>query len=253
MLFRSNQHFTQPPAPYSEATLIKNLEELGIGRPSTYSPTISTILSREYVVLENKYFKPTELGFLVTELLEEYFKDIVNKEFTAAMEERLDDVAEGKTPWVNVVDEFYGDFSTVLKIAEEEIEKIEIEEEVTDVICEKCGRNMVVKYGSYGKFLAFPAYPECKNTKPLLQKLNVKCPECGGTIEERKSKKGRRFYGCSNYPDCNFVSWDEPIEEKCPKCGSLLVKKGNRNNTKIKCTNKTCGYEKKQEKKQKNK
>lgn len=248
-----NQHFTQPPAPYSEATLIKNLEELGIGRPSTYSPTISTILSREYVVLENKYFKPTELGFLVTELLEEYFKDIVNKEFTAAMEERLDDVAEGKTPWVNVVDEFYGDFSTVLKIAEEEIEKIEIEEEVTDVICEKCGRNMVVKYGRYGKFLACPAYPECKNTKPLLQKLNVKCPECGGTIVERKSKKGRRFYGCSNYPDCNFVSWDEPIEEKCPKCGSLLVKKGNRNNTKIKCTNKTCGYEKKQEKKQKNK
>lgn len=246
-----NQHFTQPPAPYSEATLIKYLEELGIGRPSTYSPTISTILSREYVILENKYLRPTELGFLVTELLEEYFKDIVNKEFTAAMEERLDDVAEGKTTWENVVNEFYADFSKVLKIAEDEIEKIEIEEEVTDVICEKCGRNMVVKYGRYGKFLACPAYPECKNTKPILQELNVSCPVCGGTIVERKSKKGRRFYGCSNYPDCNFVSWDEPIEERCPKCGNLLVKKGSRRNTKIKCTNKTCDYEKKEEKKQK--
>ena len=217
-------------------------------RPSTYSPTISTILSREYVVLENKYFKPTKLGFLVTELLEEYFKDIVNKEFTAAMEERLDDVADGKYSWVSVVDEFYADFSKVLKIAEEEIEKIEIEEEVTDVICDKCGRNMVIKYGRYGKFLACPAYPECKNTKPLLQELNVKCPDCGGTIVERKSKKGRRFYGCSNYPDCTFVSWDEPIEEKCPECGNLLVKKGSRNNTKIKCTNKICGYERKEEK-----
>lgn len=243
-----NQHFTQPPAQYSEATLIKTLEDLGIGRPSTYSPTISTILSREYVTLENKYFKPTELGILVTELLEEYFKDIVNKEFTAAMEDRLDDVADGKYSWVKVVDEFYSDFSKVLKIAEEEIEKIEIKEEVTDVICEKCGRNMVIKYGRYGKFLACPGYPECKNTKPILQELNVNCPLCGGKVVERKSKKGRRFYGCSNYPKCNFVSWDEPIEEKCPKCGSMLVKKGSRNNITIKCTEKTCDYERKEEK-----
>ncbi|WP_077367430.1 type I DNA topoisomerase [Anaerosalibacter sp. Marseille-P3206] len=250
-----NQHFTQPPAQYSEATLIKTLEDLGIGRPSTYAPTISTILSREYVILQNKYFKPTELGILVTELLEEYFKDIVDKEFTAAMEDRLDDVADGKYSWVKVVDEFYSDFSKVLKIAEEEIEKIEIKEEVTDVLCEKCGRNMVVKYGRYGKFLACPGYPECKNTKPILQELNVNCPLCGGKVVERKSKKGRRFYGCSNYPKCNFVSWDEPIEEKCPKCGNMLVRKGTRNNITIKCTEKTCDYERKEDKtkKQKNK
>lgn len=243
-----NQHFTQPPASYSEATLIKTLEELGIGRPSTYSPTISTILSREYVVLENKYFKPTELGILVTELLEEYFKDVINEEFTAQMEEKLDEVADGKYSWVSLVDDFYTNFSKVLKIAEEEIEKIEIKEEVTDVICEKCGRNMVVKYGRYGKFLACPAYPECKNTKPFLDELDVNCPLCGGTIVERKSKRGRRFYGCSNYPDCKFASWDEPIDEKCPKCGNLLVKKKSRSGAKIKCTNKSCNYERKDSK-----
>lgn len=238
------QHFTQPPASYSEATLIKTLEELGIGRPSTYAPTISTILSREYVVLENKYFKPTELGILVNELLEEYFKNIVNEEFTAEMEEKLDNVADGKYPWKKVVEDFYKDFSKDLIVAEEEIDKIEIEEEVTDVICEKCGRNMVVKYGRYGKFLACPGYPECKNTKPLLQELDVECPLCGGKIVERRSKKGRLFYGCSNYPKCNFVSWDRPIKEKCPNCGGLLVQKRNKNSTTVKCIDKSCGFSK---------
>lgn len=238
------QHFTQPPASYSEATLIKTLEELGIGRPSTYAPTISTILSREYVVLENKYFKPTELGILVNELLEEYFKNIVNEEFTAEMEEKLDNVADGKYPWKKVVEDFYKDFSKDLIVAEEEIDKIEIKEEVTDVICEKCGRNMVIKYGRYGKFLACPGYPECKNTKPLLQELDVECPLCGGKIVERRSKKGRLFYGCSNYPKCNFVSWDRPIKEKCPNCGGLLVQKRNKNSTTIKCIDKSCGFSK---------
>lgn len=237
-----NQHFTQPPPRYTEASLIKSLEELGIGRPSTYSPTITTILNREYVMIENKYFKPTELGILVNELLEEYFEDIVNKEFTAEMEDKLDEVAEGGYSWKKVVSEFYTGFNAFLQKAEKEIDKIKIEEEVTDVICDKCGRNMVVKYGRYGKFLACPGYPECKNTKPLVQELKVKCPLCGNKIVERKSKKGRKFYGCSNYPNCNFLSWDKPIEEKCPKCGGILVEKKNKDGKNIKCINKDCGY-----------
>lgn len=239
-----NQHFTQPPARYTEATLIKILEELGIGRPSTYSPTISTILNREYVVLENRSFKPTELGLLVTDLLEDYFKNIINEEFTADMEERLDEVADGKLPWKKVIENFYSEFHEVLEVAEKEIEKIEIKDEVTDVICEKCGKNMVVKYGRYGKFLACPGYPECKNTKPFLEELNVNCPRCDGKVVERRTKKGRRFYGCSNYPKCNFMSWDQPIDEKCPECGDILVKRVNKNSTTIKCMNKSCGYKK---------
>lgn len=241
---KPNQHFTQPPARYTEASLIKILEELGIGRPSTYSPTISTILNREYVVIENRSFEPTELGLLVTELLEEYFKNIINEEFTANMEEDLDRVADGKSPWKKVINDFYSEFHKVLEVAEEEIEKIEIKDEETDVICEKCGRNMVVKYGRYGKFLACPGYPECKNTKPFLEELGVDCPRCGGKIVERRTKKGRRFYGCSNYPKCNFMSWDEPISEKCPKCEDILVKRKNKNSTIIKCMNKSCDYKK---------
>lgn len=240
----SNQHFTQPPARYTEATLIKVLEELGIGRPSTYSPTISTILNREYVILENRSFKPTELGFLVTELLEKYFKNIINEEFTADMEEKLDEIADGKFSWKKVIEEFYSEFHKVLEVAEKEIEKIEIKDEVTDVICEKCGKNMVVKYGRYGKFLACPGYPECKNTKPFLEELDVDCPRCGGKVVERKTKKGRRFYGCSNYPKCNFMSWDQPIDKKCPECGDILVKRVNKNSTTIKCINKSCDYKK---------
>ncbi|MCF6463349.1 type I DNA topoisomerase [Clostridium sp. Cult1] len=237
-----NQHFTQPPARYTEASLIKTLEELGIGRPSTYSPTISTILSREYVNLNNKSFAPTELGLLVNDLLEEYFKDIVNEKFTAELEGKLDEIAEGKFTWQIVVEEFYKEFEKVLKIAEEEIDKIEIEDQVTDEVCEKCGKNMVIKYGRYGKFLACPGYPECKNTKPILDELDVPCPNCGGNIVRRRSRKGRMFYGCSNFPDCNFVSWDEPVKERCPNCDGPMVKRKSKKGILIKCMDKDCGY-----------
>ncbi len=240
-----NQHFTQPPARFTEASLIKTLEELGIGRPSTYSPTITTILNREYVSLDNKSFKPTDLGILVNDLLNEYFEDIINEEFTAGMEERLDKVAEGENYWKDVIRDFYDDFHVVLNKAEKEIEKIEIKDQETDIICEKCGKNMVVKYGRYGKFLACPGYPECKNTKPLIEKLDVPCPDCDGQVIKRKSKKGRTFYGCSNFPKCNFVSWDEPLKDKCPECGSFMVKKKTKKGTTIICSNKDCGFKKK--------
>ncbi len=237
-----NQHFTQPPSRYTEASLIKTLEELGIGRPSTYAPTISTILNREYVNISKKSFIPTELGILVNDLLEEYFEGIVNEEFTADLEEKLDKIAEGKYAWQLVVDDFYKKFDVVLKKAEEEIEKIVIEDEVTDVICEKCGKNMVIKYGRYGKFLACPGYPECKNTKAIVDKLDIPCPICGGNIVRRRSKKGRQFYGCSNFPDCNFVSWDEPIKEKCPQCNGPMVKRKTKKGITKKCMDKKCAY-----------
>lgn len=238
------QHFTQPPARYTEASLVKALEEMGIGRPSTYAPTISTILSRGYISLENKYLKPTELGNIVTELLEEFFKDIVNVSFTAEMEKKLDQIEEGKLDWREVLNDFYGDFKKTLEIAENEMKKVKLQYEETDVKCEKCGRNMVIKHGRYGKFLACPGYPECKNTKPLLKEIGVKCPFCDGDIIERKTKRGRTFYGCSNYPDCNFVSWDKPLEEKCPECDSILVMKNTRRKKKIRCINDECNYEK---------
>lgn len=241
---QSEQHFTQPPARYTESTLVRTLEELGIGRPSTYAPTISTILSRGYVVLENKYFKPTDLGILVTELLREYFADIVNEEFTADMENKLDKIEEGLLNWKDVINEFYKEFKISLEKAENEINKIEIQNEVTDIKCEKCGRFMVIKHGRFGKFLACPGYPECKNTKPIVKELGVKCPECGGELIERHTKKGRKFYGCSNYPECSFVSWDIPTGDKCPKCGSILVLKKTKKGTYIKCTNKECKYKK---------
>lgn len=240
------QNFTQPPARYTEASLIKALEELGIGRPSTYAPTIATILSRYYVVLEKKLFYPTELGKLVNDILLEYFNGVINEEFTANLEDKLDDIAEGNTEWKSVVSDFYGDFSKFLEKAEEEVDKIEIEDEVSDVICENCGRNMVVKTGRFGKFLACPGFPECRNTKPILDELNVPCPKCeDGGIVRKRSKKGRVFYGCTNYPTCDFVSWDEPIEEKCPNCGEYMVIKRNKNGDIIKCSNKECGYIKK--------
>lgn len=239
---KPNQHFTLPPPRYTEASLIKTLEELGIGRPSTFAPTIGTILARNYVILDKKSFMPTELGILVNDLLIDYFKEVVNEEFTAELEEKLDDIAEGDMPWVNVVEGFYKEFATLLQKAEEEIKEIEIPDEVSDVICDKCGRNMVVKHGRFGKFLACPGYPECKNTKAIVDELNVKCPKCDGTILRRKSKKGRVFYGCNNYPACDFVSWDEPIEEKCPRCGEMMVVKKTKKEKSTKCTNKTCGY-----------
>ena len=241
---QSEQHFTQPPSRYTEASLIKTLEELGIGRPSTYAPIITTILNRRYVVLKNKSFQPTELGILVNDLLEQYFNDIVDVKFTADLEEKLDKIAEGDYSWQSVVNNFYTHFDEILKKAEDEIAKIKIEDEVTDVVCEKCGRNMVVKYGRYGKFLACPGYPECKNTKPIQDQIGVKCPNCGGDIIRLKSGKGKVFYGCSNYPECNFMTWDEPISERCPDCGSIMVKKESKKGVIKKCLNSECGYSK---------
>lgn len=237
-----NQHFTQGPPRFTEASLIKTMEELGIGRPSTYAPTIGTILARNYVVLDNKAFIPTELGILVNDLLTEYFDLIINEKFTAELENKLDEVEEGKYPWKQIVSDFYKDFNKELIKAEEEIDKIEIKDEVTDVICEKCGKNLVIKTGRYGKFMACPGYPECKNTKPIIETIGVNCPKCEGEIIKRKSKKGRVFYGCSKYPECDFVSWDEPVNEKCPKCNKYMVIKRSKKGTIIKCSDKECGY-----------
>lgn len=236
------QHFTKAPPRFTEASLIKTLEELGIGRPSTYAPTIGTILARTYVILENKSFYPTELGVLVNDLLTEYFDLIINEEFTAELENQLDDVEEGKYPWKQVVKDFYGDFNKELIKAEEEIDKIEIKDEVTDVICEKCGKNLVIKTGRYGRFMACPGYPECKNTKPIIETIDVKCPKCDGEIIKKKSKKGRVFYGCSKYPECDFISWDEPVNKKCPDCKKHMVTKRTKKGTTIKCSDKECGY-----------
>ena len=240
------QHFTKAPPRFTEASLIKTLEELGIGRPSTYAPTIGTILARTYVVLENKSFYPTELGILVNDLLTEYFDLIINEEFTAELENQLDDVEEGKYHWKQVVKDFYGDFNKELIKAEEEIDKIEIKDEVTDVICEKCGKNLVIKTGRYGRFMACPGYPECKNTKPIIETIDVKCPKCEGEIIKKKSKKGRVFYGCSKYPECDFISWDEPVNEKCPECKKHMIIKRTKKGATIKCSDKECGYIKKE-------
>lgn len=238
------QHFTQPPARYTEATIVKALEENGIGRPSTYAPIISTIVDRGYVVREKKTFLPTELGEVVTELLKEYFSSIVDVEFTAEMEKKLDEVEEGNENWINVVDEFYRPLKDLIKIAEDKISKITIEEEVevTDILCDKCGKNMVIKKGRYGKFLACPGYPECKNTKAIVEELNVACPKCSGKVVVRRTKKGRTFYGCSNYPECDFVSWDKPTEEKCPNCGSILLEKTTKSKKQLRCINDKCNY-----------
>ncbi|MFP4198301.1 MAG: type I DNA topoisomerase [Halanaerobium sp.] len=237
------QHFTTPPPRYSEATLVKTLEEEGIGRPSTYAPTLSTIESRDYVEKEGRYFKPTELGETVTELLTEYFPDVTDVEFTAELEKRLDEIEKGNEDWKKILRDFYEPFFERLENARENMESIQIVEK-TDEVCEKCGSPMVVKYGRYGKFLACSSYPECKNTKPYLIKTGVDCPECeDGEIIERTSKKGRTFYGCSNYPDCNFMSWNKPVKKPCPECGSLMVEKTTKAKGKhYKCTNKECGH-----------
>jgi DNA topoisomerase-1 len=239
-----SQHFTEPPIRYTEATLVKTLEEKGIGRPSTYAPTVSTILARGYVVKEKKFLLPTELGETVTELLVEHFGDIINIKFTANMENELDNIAEGEKEWVDLIKDFYLPFEEILIKAEKIIGKIKIEDEVSDEICEHCGRNMVIKMGRFGKFLACPGFPECKNTKPILKSTGIKCPKCDGELIIRKSKKGRKFYGCSNYPKCDFVTWDEPTKEKCPKCGSILLKKGKGKNTDYKCINENCDFKK---------
>jgi DNA topoisomerase-1 len=236
------QHFTQPPARYTEASLVKILEELGIGRPSTYAPIIDTILNRGYVIKEQKQFIPTELGRIVVDLLKEFFADIIDVEFTANLESNLDKTEEGIYDWKEVVRDFYEPFAKELEIAEKEMAKVELVEEVSDEICEKCGRNMVVKFGRYGKFLACPGFPECRNTKPFLEPLGIDCPTCKGQIVIRRSKKGRKFYGCSNYPDCDFVSWDQPTKERCPECGSMLFLKSGKKENKLICSKENCSY-----------
>ncbi|MGF7185175.1 DNA topoisomerase-1 [Desulfitispora alkaliphila] len=238
------QHFTQPPARFTEATLVKLLEELGIGRPSTYAPIIDTIQSRGYVVKEEKQLHPTELGGIVNELLKEYFINFLDVDFTASLEEGLDKVEEGELYWKEVVKDYYKPFAQLLDKAEEEIGKIEIEDEVSDEICEKCGKNLVIKMGRYGKFLACPGFPDCSNTKPLLEEVGVSCPECDGQVVIRRSKKGRVFYGCKNYPDCEYISWYQPIEKSCPKCSKRLVTKTTKKKgTRIFCPDSECHYE----------
>ena len=245
--FDYKQHFTQPPAHYTEASLVKTLEELGIGRPSTYAPTISTIITRRYVAKENKNLYMTELGEVVNNIMKQSFTSIVDVNFTAYMEGLLDMIAEGKVEWKSVISNFYPDLKEAVEKAEKELETVKIEDEVTDVVCEECGRNMVIKYGPPGKFLACPGFPECRNTKPYLEKIGVACPKCGKDIVLRKTKKGRRYYGCEDNPECDFMSWQKPSEEKCPKCGSYMVEKGN----KLVCGNEQCGFVKNKEKDEK--
>ena len=242
---QEKQHFTQPPAHYTEASLVKTLEELGIGRPSTYAPTITTLLARRYVTKESKNLYMTELGEVVNNMMKEAFPSIVDVNFTANMESLLDMVEEGKVNWKTVVSNFYPDLDEAVQNAEKELEKVKIEDEVTDVICELCGRNMVVKYGPHGKFLACPGFPECRNTKPYLEKIGISCPKCGKEVVIRKTKKGRKYYGCENNPECDFMSWQKPSDKKCPNCGGYMLEKGN----KLVCADEQCGYVETMEKK----
>jgi len=236
--FESKQHFTQPPAHYTEAALVKTMEELGIGRPSTYAPTISTIIARRYVAKENKNLYMTEIGEVVNQIMKQSFPSIVDVNFTANMEGLLDMIAEGNVDWKNVISNFYPDLEEAVEIAEKELKKIKIEDEVTDVVCEECGRHMVIKYGPHGKFLACPGFPECRNTKPYLETVGVSCPICGKDVVVRKTKKGRKYFGCEGNPTCDFMSWQKPVEKRCPECGNYMVEKGNI----ITCSNVECGY-----------
>lgn len=231
------QHFTQPPAHYTEASLVKVLEELGIGRPSTYSPTITTILARRYIIKENKNLYVTEIGEVVNSIMKESFPTIVDEHFTANMESLLDAVAEGKVNWKTVIENFYPDLDAAVKAAEKELEKVTIADEVSDEICEECGRQMVIKYGPHGKFLACPGFPECRNTKPYFEKIGVACPKCGKDIVLKKTRKGRKYYGCIDNPNCDFMSWGRPVAKKCPRCGGYMVVKGN----KYACADEKCG------------
>lgn len=236
--FDEKQHFTQPPAHYTEASLVKTLEELGIGRPSTYSPTITTLLGRRYIVKEAKNLYITELGEVVNQIMKESFPSIVDEHFTANMESLLDSVEEGAVAWKTVVRNFFPDLEAAVEAAQKDLEKIKIEDEVSDVICDLCGRNMVVKYGPHGKFLACPGFPDCRNTKPYLEKIGVNCPKCGKEVVLKKTKKGRKYFGCEDNPECEFMSWSRPVEDKCPKCGGYMVIKGN----KVVCADEQCGY-----------
>ena len=236
--FEENQHFTQPPAHFTEAALVKAMEEQGIGRPSTYAPTISTIVGRRYVTKEKKNLYVTELGEAVNNVMKTAFKVIVDTEFTANMESLLDAVEEGTINWKTIIRNFYPDLDVMVKNAEEKLEKIHIADEESDEICEECGRRMVIKYGPHGKFLACPGFPECRNTKPYLEKVGVPCPKCGKDVVYRMTKKGRRYYGCIDSPECDFMSWQKPSTKKCPQCGGYMVEKGN----KLACANVECGY-----------
>ena len=240
---KGTQHFTQPQPRYTEASFVKLLEEKGIGRPSTYVPTISTLLGRNYVVREKKNLIPTELGEIVNNIMGQYFKQIVDVDFTADMEKKLDDVEEGNEEWTKIVEEFFSPLKVAIEKAEKEISKVVIEDKVSDVKCEKCGRMMVIKRGRFGEFLACPGYPECKNAKPIVEELDVPCPECGKPIVAKKSKKGKKFFGCTGYPECKFVSWHEPVKDKCPNCNSYMVLKYSKSKgTFIQCANSECGY-----------
>ena len=235
------QHFTEPPPRYNDASLVKTLEEKEIGRPSTYAPIIETIQARGYVQRIDKHFQPTELGFVVVDMLEEYFKDIVDVKFTADLENELDEIAEGKVEKNQLLKEFYDPFAVTLEKADEAIGHVELPEEETDIPCDKCGRMMVVKQGRFGKFLACPGFPDCRNTKPLLVDTGVQCPKCGGAIVERKSHRGRKFYGCKNYPECDYTTWDQPLQEKCPKCGAFMLKHHYKNGRGLTyCSNESC-------------
>ena len=235
------QNFTQPPSRFTEASLVKELEEKDIGRPSTYAPIVGTLVERKYVTREKKTLKPTELGFLVTELMETYFKEIVDVGFTADMEEKLDDVEVKGLEWQSVIEEFYGILKEELDVADQAIEKVKLEDELTDELCELCGKPMAIKHGRFGEFLACSGYPDCKNTKPILKKLDVACPVCGKDLVIRRGKSGKMFYGCSGYPDCNQVYWYRPVDKKCPKCGSLLVQRKGRGHELV-CSNTECDH-----------
>ncbi|WP_297631405.1 type I DNA topoisomerase [uncultured Clostridium sp.] len=238
-----SQHFTLPPARYNEASFVKLLEEKGIGRPSTYVPTISTLLGREYVVREKKNLIPTELGFIVNNIICDYFKQIADVEFTAEMERKLDFIEEGSIEWENVVADFFDPLKVAIDKAEKEIAKVVIEDEVSDVPCDKCGRMMIIKRGRYGKFLACPGYPDCKNAKPIVEEIEAPCPKCGGKVYAKRSKRGNKFFGCANYPECDFVSWNEPVEKKCPECGSFMVKKFSKKTGEyLQCSNNECKH-----------
>ena len=242
---QDEQHFTEPPARYTEASLIKSMEENGIGRPSTYAPTITTILGRDYVRREKRMLKPTELGTIVTDIMAENFSDIVDVDFTANMEQQLDDIEDGGEKWVEVIDRFYKPFAVEVEKAEKEIEKIEIKDEVSDEICEKCGRNMVIKLGRFGKFLACPGFPECRNAKPILKDTGVKCPKCGGRVVERRSQRGKKYFSCENAPTCDFLLWDEPVSTPCPKCGGVMSRKYLKKGSITVCSNPECESNKK--------
>lgn len=238
---KSDQKFTEPPARFTEASLVKDLEEKNIGRPSTYAPIIATLLERKYITRQKKTLSPTDLGFLVTGMMEEYFKEIADTGFTAGMEDKLDEVEVKDLNWKEVVRDFYANLKEELAVADEAIEKVQIEDQPTDEVCPLCGRPMVIKSGRFGEFMACSGYPECKNTKAIVQKVGVTCPDCGGDIVAKRGRSGKLFYGCSNYPTCKRAYWYKPVDRKCPECGSLLLER-NSKNAKFVCSNDKCGY-----------